>query len=341
MTETYIHKEDFILEDGSSISGLELAYTILGELKPGRKIVWIFHALTATSDPRQWWDGLVGDGKLFNEKDYTIIGVNLPGSCYGSTGPLSVNPNTGQPYYHSFPVFSTKDVVKAFQLVKDHLGIKQVHIGVGASMGGQHLLQWAVDEPGFFENIIPIACNAKQSAWSLAIDAAQRLAIEADGTWIESHPEAGINGMKAARAIALVHYRTFKSFEDRNKSAEQNAETYQRYQANKLAERFNAFSYYNLSLSRATYDLSKGYPGLEEALKRITANTFVIGIETDGLFPVTEQQFLAEQINDAKLSVIASDYGHDGFLVEYEKISNLISEFLVSAKNSKSYLSVA
>jgi homoserine O-acetyltransferase len=229
-------------------------------------------------------------------------------------------------------VFSVKDVVRAFGLVRAHLGIQRIYLGIGASMGGQHLLQWAVDEPGLFEHIIPIACNARQSAWALAIDAAQRMAIEADATWPQADEQAGTNGMKAARALALVHYRSYQSFagKNHNAAAAQDAETYLRYQALRLAERFNAFSYYNLSLQRRTYDLSAGYGSAEAALQRITARCLVLGIANDGLFPLAEQAFLAAHIPSARLEVIESIYGHDAFLVEYEQLTRHISAFLAA-----------
>jgi homoserine O-acetyltransferase len=328
MTKIFTATNRFALESGESIATLQLAYTLHGELTPSSKIVWVFHALTASSDPTQWWDGLIGTDKCFDPQHYTIICVNLPGSCYGSTGPLSIDADTNQPYYQNFPVFSTSDIINSFKLLKDYLNIDKIHIGIGASMGGQHLLQWAVDEPNTFEYIIPIACNAKQSAWSLAIDAAQRLAIEADASFKEKNEKAGINGMKAARALALVHYRTYTSFEEKQKSPDHNAESYQRYQSNKLAERFNAFSYYTLSLTRTTYNLSKNYKSIGRALSRISAKTLIIGIESDGLFPLHEQQTLADNIKEAQLSVIHSIYGHDAFLVEYEQISKAIRHFL-------------
>jgi homoserine O-acetyltransferase len=321
MAEIFTYHQTFTLQNGATLPRLELGYTILGELNPNSKVVWVFHALTANSDPSLWWDGLVGEGKLFNSSAYTIICVNIPGSCYGSSGPLSVNPVTKEHYLHSFPVFSVVDIVKAFQLLKNFLGIQKIHIGIGASMGGQHLLQWAADEPELFENIIPIACNARQSAWSLAIDAAQRLAIEADTSWKENIITAGINGLKAARALALVHYRTYLGFEEKNISATSNAETYQRYQAQKITERFNAFSYYNLSLSRSTHNV-------ENELKNIFANTLVIGIESDGLFPLLEQEYLTENIPNAKMATIHSKYGHDAFLVETDQLTAIIKKFL-------------
>jgi homoserine O-acetyltransferase/O-succinyltransferase len=321
MTKIYTHNIPFILENGSTINGLELCYTIYGNLNNGNKIVWVFHALTANSDPQIWWQGLVGEGCYFNEKEYTIICVNMPGSCYGSTGPLSINPITGLAYYHTFPVFTVVDMVHAFELVQQHLNINKIHIALAPSMGGQHLLQWAAMNISLFETIIPISCNAIQSAWGLAIDAAQRLAIEADTTWKENNKDAGSNGMKAARAFAMLHYRTYDSFESKNNAPGQNAETYQRHHAKKITERFNAFSYYNLSLSRNTHNVAN-------LLKNITAKTLIIGFDTDNLFPIQEQIYLAENIPNAAFCKLTSPYGHDSFLVETALLTKEIEHFL-------------
>jgi homoserine O-acetyltransferase/O-succinyltransferase len=329
MTKTFKFNEQFVLESGKSIEGLELCYTMLGNLHENAKVVWVFHALTASSNPLQWWSGLVGDGKLFNDKNYCIICVNLPGSCYGSTGPLSINPQTSTPYYHNFPTFSVKDIVCAFDVLRKKLNINKIHVGIGASMGGQHLLQWAIDMPELFEHLIPIATNAQQSPWSLAIDTAQRLAIEADVTWKTDTEQAGVHGMKAARAMAMIQYRTYDSFSQKSSTEEGTAETYQKYHSEKLADRFNAYSYYTMSLSRATYNVGKYYQDdVKAALARITARTLVIGITTDQLFPIQEQKYLAANIKNASLFTMDSIYGHDAFLVEYPPLEKGISHFL-------------
>jgi homoserine O-acetyltransferase/O-succinyltransferase len=321
MIKTLVHNKPFTLQNGNTLPSLTLAYTVMGDINTNKKIVWVFHALTANSDASLWWKGLVGENDFFNPNDYTIVCVNIPGSCYGSSGPLTINENTNDYYYNSFPVFSVVDIVKAFQLVKDALNITSIYVGIGGSMGGQHLLQWAAMEPNLFKNIIPIACNSIQSAFGLAIDAAQRLAIEADCTWNNNTPTAGINGLKAARAMAMVTYRTYDSFAQKNTSDKGNAETYQRYQAQKITERFNAYSYYNLSLSRNTHNV-------ENDLYKINARTLVIGINTDQLMPLTEQQHLANNIKNATLVCIDSVYGHDAFLVETIKLTNIIKSFL-------------
>ena len=125
----------------------------------------------------------------------------MPGSCYGSIGPLEINVQTGERWYHDFPMFTTRDMIRAYQHLKNALGIEKVYIGIGGSMGGQQLLEWAVEEPLLFEHIIALATNAQHSPWGIALNASQRMCIETDDTWKEKNQEAGIQGMKAARSI--------------------------------------------------------------------------------------------------------------------------------------------
>ncbi len=339
MTETFYYKETFLLESGQTLPGFHLAFTTIGQLNAkSDNVVWIFHALTANSNPLEWWDGLVGDKKLFDSKDYFIVCVNMPGSCYGSFSPFDVNPLTGVPYYHHFPQFTTRDMIRCYQKLKDVLGIRSIYIGIGGSMGGQQLLEWAIEEPGLFQNIFPIATNARHSAWGIAFNAAQRFCIEADPTWNEDWPYAGLNGMKNARAIAMLSYRNYTSYslaqagwhqQESKHSLPQSfkAETYQRYQGEKLAKRFNAFSYYFLSRSMDLHDVSRGRTSVADALKAIRAATLVISISSDILFPAIEQEELAALIPGAKFTAIDSLYGHDGFLLEYEKITVCINNF--------------
>ena len=325
----------FTTESGRTMKDLRLAYTTHGTLNSAKdNVVWVFHALTANSDPAEWWPGLVGEGKLFDPSAHFIIAVNMPGSCYGSSGPLDTDPGTGQPFYHDFPLFTTRDMVKAYATLKDHLGIKKIFAGIGGSMGGQQLLEWAVEDPELFEFIFPIATNAAHSAWGIAFNESQRLSIECDATWKEKNDRAGIAGMKVARGIALISYRHYITY-NASQSEEANEKTddfktssYQRYQGDKLARRFNAFSYYFLSKGMDAHNLGRGREGIEWALQQVKAKTLAIGITTDILFPVNEQQFLADNIPGAQLKTIHSNYGHDGFLLEFEQIENSIRHFL-------------
>lgn len=325
------------LQSGVTLPGYHLAYHTYGQLNEKRdNAVWIFHALTANSDAQSWWPGLTGSGKLFDPARHFIICVNMPGSCYGSIGPLEQKPGSEEAWYHDFPFFTIHDMVKTYEALRRHLGINRIHIGIGGSMGGQQLLEWAVQEPALFEYIIPIATNAWHSAWGKAFNASQRWCLEADPTWQQASPEAGMEGMKVARSIALLSYRhyetyqLFQSDEEAERLDTYKAGSYQHHQGEKLAKRFNAFSYHRLSSSMDSHHLGRGRTDAATALQSITAKTLVISIATDILFPLSEQQYLARQIPGAKLAVISSLYGHDGFLLEFEMIEQEIKAFLIN-----------
>jgi len=339
MTSVFNYENPFTLESGVTLPGYHLAYTTHGKLNADKSnVVWIFHALTANSNPLEWWPGLVGDGKFFDPAKYFIICANKPGSPYGSVSPLSINPQTNQLYYHDFPVFTMRDMIRTFQHLKDHLGIRKIFIALGGSTGGMQLLEWAIEEPELFEHIVPIATNAVLSPWAIAFNASQRMAIEADITWLERRPDAGQKGLAAARSIALLSYRHYNGYDitqPRDKSivalgneVTYAADNYQRYQGLKLVNRFNAICYYRLSQSMDSHDVGKNRGGVERALRTITAKTLVIGITSDVLYPITEQEYLKKKILGAELLTISSDFGHDGFLLEYEKIETALKRFI-------------
>ncbi|HEX9511375.1 MAG TPA: homoserine O-acetyltransferase [Puia sp.] len=343
--------QPFTLESGAVLPGYHLGYTTHGTLnETGDNVIWIFHALTANSDPAEWWPGLVGNGRLFDPSVHFIICVNMPGSCYGSIGPLDREPDSGEAYYQGFPFFTPRDMIRAYQPLRKFLGIRKVYVGIGGSMGGQQLLEWAIEEPELFCHIVPIATNGRHSPWGIAFNTSQRMAIEADNTWKERREDAGLAGMSAARATALLSYRDYAAYEALQPRPDgflsemgtdagpgtgsagtilrNGAASYQRYQGEKLARRFNAFSYYMLSLSMDSHDVGRGRGGLAKALQGVRARTLVISIETDILFPRSEQQLLASCIPGAGYRLIHSLYGHDGFLLEYAQIERLIRDFV-------------
>lgn len=339
MTSIFKYENLFTLESGVTLPGYHLAYTTHGKLNADKtNVVWIFHALTANSNPLEWWPGLVGDGRFFDPAKYFIICVNKPGSPYGSISPLSINPQTNQPYYHDFPLFTIRDMIKTYQQLKNHLGLKKIFIALGGSTGGMQLLEWAIEEPELFEHIVPIATNAVLSPWAIAFNASQRMAIEADTTWLERRPDAGQKGLAAARSIALLSYRHYngyditqtreKAFVALTNEVAYASDNYQRYQGLKLVNRFNVLCYYRLSQSMDTHDVGRNREGVENALKRITAKTLVIGIHSDVLYPISEQEYLQKTIRGAELLNIASEFGHDGFLLEYEKIEPALKKFI-------------
>jgi homoserine O-acetyltransferase len=329
MTKSFTYGHPIVLESGTSLPGYHLTYSTYGRLnKTGDNVVWIFHALTANSDPAEWWPGLVGEGKLFDPAVYFIVCANMPGSCYGSIGPLDKDPRRGKRYYHDFPIFTTRDMIRAYQPLKETLGIEKIHIGIGGSMGGQQLLEWAIEEPELFRYIVPICTNAQHSPWGIAFNTAQRMAIEADSTWKRRTEKAGMEGMRAARATALLSYRHYDTyFKMQPRCAGEGAESYQRYQGEKLVRRFSPLSYYKLTQSMDSHDVSRGRDSLGDALRQVQARTLVIGIRSDILFPLQEQQILAALIPGASFRAIDSLYGHDGFLLESGHIERLVREF--------------
>lgn len=346
MTSLFQTDQPFVLESGVTLTGYHLAYTTHGRLNAaGDNVIWVFHALTANSNPAEWWPGLVGDGKFFDPAQYFIICVNKPGSPYGSISPLSTNPATGQPYYDDFPVFTIRDMVRMYQQLKEYLGIKKIWVGLGGSTGGMQLLEWAIEEPELFDHIVPIVTNAALSPWGIAFNASQRMAIEADGTWRQRRPDAGQKGLAAARSIALLSYRHYNGYsitQPRDKAFVSlqpdvifAADNYQRYQGLKLVTRFNVISYYRLTQAMDSHDVGRQRGGVEAALQKITARALVIGITSDVLYPFAEQEYLQKNIPGARLLNIASDFGHDGFLLEYDRIESALRAFLQENKSNR------
>jgi homoserine O-acetyltransferase len=226
-------------------------------------------------------------------------------------------------------------MARAYHYLRLHLGIERIWLGMGGSMGGQQLLEWATEEPHLFEKIIPMATNAFHSAWGKAFNASQRMCIEADPTWKERDPHAGMEGMKVARSIALLSYRHYRTYaatqqDDPERLEHYRAESYQRYQGEKLAARFNAFSYHALTKGMDAHHLGRSRGSIHEALASIRAKTLVIGIDTDVLYPPEEQEYIARQIPGGQFALLRSNYGHDAFLVEYEKLEEIIRPFLMA-----------
>lgn len=331
---------EFPLESGSKLPGLQLKYTTLGQLNKERSnVVWVCHALTGSSDFTDWWHGLFGEGSPFDPSKYFIICANSLGGCYGSTGPLSINPHTGKSYYHEFPLITNRDIVQAFDLLREQLGIHRIHTLIGGSLGGQQVLEWAIQQPDKVEHIIPVACNAFHSPWGIAFNEAQRMAIAADPTWKDNDVRAGLEGMKAARAIAMISFRSYDIYNKNQPEVAQEklnhfrASSYQQYQGSKLANRFNAFSYWTLLNAMDNHHVGRGRGSVEDVLGSIRAKTLVIGVDSDILFPASEQETLARFIPGAKLELLSTNYGHDGFLVEFEQFRNVIRTFLKTKEN--------
>jgi len=333
-TEIYKYNNPFRLETGEELKELEIGFNTYGRLNKNRdNVVWVCHALTANSDVFDWWKGLFGDNDYFNPDDHFIVCANILGSPYGSSNPLSTNPVTGGAYYLSFPQFTVRDIVKAHQLLAEYLQIENIEILIGGSLGGQQVIEWGIMEPERIKNLILVATNAKHSPWGIAFNESQRLAISADSTFYSGKPDGGQKGLKAARSIALLSYRNYKTYSITQQEEKDNlvddykASSYQNYQGDKLVNRFNAYSYWYLSKSMDSHNVGRGRNGIEKALSLIKARTLVIGIKSDVLFPIEEQQYLFNHIPKSALAEIDSFYGHDGFLIETEALTNIITSF--------------
>jgi homoserine O-acetyltransferase/O-succinyltransferase len=331
----------FRLESGEELPELCIAYHTYGKLNKTRSnVVWICHALTANFNAADWWSGLVGTGKALDPNKYFIVCANIIGSCYGSTGPISYNPRSGRSYFSQFPVLTVRDMVAAHILLRKHLKIEQINVLVGGSMGGYQALEWCVAEGNLIRQLFLLATSAKESAWGVAIHAAQRLAIEADSSWQEHCSEAGRAGLIAARAIGMLTYRSYglmvqhQSDEDQEKVDNYRADSYIRYQGEKLANRFNAYSYWILTKAMDSHNISRGCGiNIEQVLQRLQQRTLVIGISSDILCPVAEQQFICQHMPQATYIEINSAYGHDGFLIESEKITEQLVPWLNGSEN--------
>lgn len=338
---TYQYPFPFKLENGGQLPNLEISYHTYGKLNAKKNnVIWVCHALTANSDVFDWWPGLFGENDLFNPNDYFIICANNLGSCYGTTGPLTINKYTNQPLFSQFPTITIKDMVAVHDLLREHLGIEQIHTAIGGSQGAQQVIEWNIEQPDLFANTIIIATNAKHSPWGIAFNESQRLAVKADRTYYGNSVDGGIKGLAAARSIALLSYRNYNTYNETQKEPHDekindfNSASYQRYQGEKLVKRFNAYSYVTLLNAMDSHNVGRGKVSITKALEKIKAKTLVVGISSDVLFPTQEQEYLAKHIPNSQLQIIDSFYGHDGFLIETKKLTEIIKNFY-SSQNKK------
>ncbi|MCK9627994.1 MAG: homoserine O-acetyltransferase [Bacteroidales bacterium] len=330
----YKSESPFELECGDSLKQIDICYHSTDNYKAGREVIWICHALTANSNPEEWWPDLVGKGKLFDTDKYTVICANMLGSCYGSTGPSSYDEN-GKQFLLSFPGITVRDIVRSQNLLREYLGIEKIDLIVGGSIGGFQAIEWSIMYPEKVENMVLLACNARVSPWGTAFNESQRLALFSDNSFEkQQNLDGGAKGLEAARSIALLSYRSFRGYgitqneSDEDKLFADRACSYQRYQGKKLRDRFDAYSYYCLTKSIDSHNAGRGRGGVCNALSTISANTLIIGIDSDVLFPVEEQKLLADNIKNGTLEIISSDFGHDGFLLEWQSIENKIKNHI-------------
>ena len=329
---------EFVTERGERIVNPQVAYQTWGSLNAdGSNAVLVTHALTGSADADQWWHGLFRrEGVLDLERQF-IVCSNVLGGCYGTTGPLSVNPLTGELYSGKFPVVSIRDMVRLQQKLIDHLGITSIEAGIGGSMGGMQILEWAIMDDRL-KSMIVIGTDAAHSAWAIGISEAQRQAIFADQGWMggnyHSHGLIPQGGLAAARMMAMITYRSFDSFNQRYSRNLQpgngnmyTVSSYLQYQGKKLVDRFDAVTYVRLTQAMDSHDVARGRGSMEEVLGSISIPSLIVGIDSDVLYPVAEQLYLAEHLPNAQYADIKSDAGHDAFLIEFEQLERIIRNF--------------
>jgi homoserine O-acetyltransferase len=334
------YKHPFTTETGAILPELEISYHTYGKLNnDGDNVIWVCHALTANSDVEAWWPGMVGEGLLFDPGKYFIVCANVLGSCYGTTGPASVNPESGKPWGRDFPLITVRDLVNVHEILRNHLGIRKIHTILGASIGGYQALEYAIMFPDLIQRLILMASGSKQTPWALAFSESMRLAMEADQTFMANDPEGGKKGLKAARSIALISYRTVAAYNETQKETDDEklssfkAASYQAYQGDKLVKRFNPYSYWTLTCLSDTHNIGRGRGGVINALKTIRAEVLCVGIRSDILFPTDEQKLIAANTANAQYIEIDSFYGHDGFLIETGKVTYVVRKFWEKTSN--------
>lgn len=330
----YKYDKPFKLENGEELPELTIAYHTYGKFK-GDNVIWVCHALTANSDVADWWPNTVEQGRFLDPRRHFIVCANIVGSHYGSTGPLSINPETGEPYYDTFPFISVRDMVNAHFLLAEELGITSIKATIGSSIGGFQAMEMALTKPEMIKRLVLIATAARSQPWTIAFNESQRMAIETDETYGQPQEDAGKKGMRVARSIGLLSYRGSSAYNTTQQDSDNffkvagfRATTYQQYQGDKLCRRFDAYSYYRLSQAFDSHNIGRYRGGIESALATIKCPTLVIGISTDIIFPVSEQIHLYRHIPNAKLHILSSEFGHDGFLVESDKLNDILKPFV-------------
>lgn len=356
---------EMVLECGRKLGPVTLAYETYGTLNAAKdNAILIVHALSGdahaagchSSDDRKpgWWDIMIGPGKAFDTNQYFVICSNIIAGCKGSTGPGSINPQTGRRYALSFPMVTVKDMVHAQKILIDHLGIPRLLCVVGGSMGGMQALQWVVSYPERVRLVIPIATTSRLSSQAIAFDEVGRQAIMADPDWMKGEyydravPQ---RGLAIARMIGHITYLSEESMHDkfgrRLKDKEMygydfltdfQVESYLHHQGDSFVKRFDANSYLYISKAMDYFDLSQAYGSLQEAFKGVPSKFLVISFSSDWLFPSYQSKEIVSALRhngiDTIYTEIQTNYGHDAFLLEAEELTRLISNFLQHGKNA-------
>jgi homoserine O-acetyltransferase len=343
---TFAEDEPFVLAGGGRLRPVTLRYALYGELNRSRdNAILVCHALSGSARVADWWPQLFGADGLFDTTRYCVVGVNVLGSCYGSTGPSSPNPlKPGETYGGDFPLVTVGDMVRAQARLMDSLRVERLACVIGGSVGGMQALHWAVNFPERVERCISIGA-APLSAMGLALNHLQRRAIRNDPLWQEGRysPEAQpARGLALARALAMCSYKSAELFDERfarrpDRSGEDphasmagrfDVAGYLDYQGERFMKRFDANSYLVISKAMDTFELAHGHATEAEALRKITARLLMVGISSDWLFPARDVQALTERARaagvDATYCELASSHGHDGFLADAARLAAIV-----------------
>ncbi|WP_295055233.1 homoserine O-acetyltransferase [Sulfuricurvum sp.] len=365
MLNLNIHNEHFTnplyLESGRILEPYDIVYETYGELNDARdNVIVICHALTGShhaagtyegDNKPGWWDGLIGQGKAVDTDKFFVICTNVIGSCFGSTGPMSLRYPYNEPYRYKFPVITVLDMVKAQRILFDRLGIHQVHAVIGGSMGGMQALAFGVFFPNFAKKIIAMATTAATQPWAIAFNKVAQEAILKDPEFKNGYydPEVirenGLSGMAIGRMAGhisfLSHQSMTKKFGREYKRTDGlyelfgkfQVESYLEYNGYNFTKWFDPLSYLYITKAINIYDLSRGFDSLEEALNKINAELYLVGFEKDILFLPSEMEAIHKAMRalgktNSDYLEVESDYGHDAFLVEIDKIENYVREAL-------------
>jgi homoserine O-acetyltransferase/O-succinyltransferase len=336
-TQYYFLPEPFYLESGEALEELQVAYRTWGTLNANRDNgVLVCHALTGWADVDAWWEPLLGEGRSLDPQTDFIVCSNILGSCYGTTGPTSVNPKTGRAYGPTFPAINIRDMVRLQAVLLETLGVRSLRLVIGGSLGGMQVLEWALLYADIVKAIAVIAAPGRHSAWCIGLSEAQRQAIYADPNWQQGYytadqkPDAGL---AVARMMAMSTYRSWDSFAERfGRQSGQNGQPfaiaeYLQYQGKKLVERFDANTYITLSQALDSHDVSRPNQPYESVLQSIRQPTLIVSIRSDILYPPVEQQELLRLISDSELTWLESPHGHDAFLMDMVDLNRLVLEF--------------
>lgn len=311
-----------ILEGGGVLEEVTVAFRTWGTLDAtGANAVLICHALTGNADADEWWEPLIGPGHALDPSRDFILCSNILGSCYGTTGPTSIDPATSQPYGAAFPHISVRDIVAVQRALVRHLGIRKLQLVIGGSFGGMQALEWPLASPELVESIAVIAASGRHSPWTIAWSEAQRQAIALDP----------IRGLAVARMIAMSTYRSHSSYQSRfARNREDNTfavESWLRNHGDRLVQRFDAATYVRLTEAMDSHDVARDRGAYESVLASTQQPTLIISIDSDVLYPPHEQEELAMLIPHATLHTIASPHGHDGFLIDATAVNAAVLDW--------------